>query len=160
MEKRLRKTLWIAALAACLHGCFQSQEAFLIVQTCVVNKEGATQLLGIMRQVAALENAQFINNGSNPANGLRDTGADKRLNEDASLAIDAHIEEGTGTGVSAGNLRLRPYQVAFGFTEGSQPARAHRLADRLVQELSRHWPVQKVPQGQGVLPMPSCGSER
>jgi hypothetical protein len=140
-----------------LHGCFQAQEAFLTVQTCVVDREGMQQLLHIMQQVAKLENGEFINNSANSASGLRATGADNRLNEDASLAIDAHIELGRGAGVTASNLGLRPYQVAFGFTEGSYPAETHRLADRLVRELSQHWHVEKVPQGQGVVPMDSCG---
>jgi hypothetical protein len=32
-----------------------------------------------------------------------------------------------------------------------------RMSDRLVKALSQRWHVEKVPQGQGALPMKTCG---
>jgi hypothetical protein len=84
-------------------------------------------------------------------------GADKLLKRDAALSIDVHIEGKGGMGVTAGNLGLRPYQVALGFTAGSDEAKAHRLSDQLVQALSQRWHVETIPQGKGAFPMKSCG---
>ncbi len=110
-----------------------------------------------MRTVAQFENLKFIDNSAQQGSDLKAMGADKLLKRDASLAIDLHIEGKGGMGVTAGNLGLPPYQVALGFTEGSDAAKAHRLSARLVRALSRRWHVETVPQGMGAVPMKSCG---
>ena len=110
-----------------------------------------------MRTVAQSENLQFIDNSAQQGSDLKAMGADKLLKHDASFAIDLHIEGKGGMGVTAGNLGLPPYQVALGFTEGSDAAKAHKLSDQLTRELSQRWHVESVPQGMGALPMKSCG---
>jgi len=85
-------------------------------------------------------------------------GADKALKRDVASAIDFHIEGANGLGVTAGNLGLPPYQVGMGFTEGTDPPRAHRLAHELIRALSPRWDVQKLAPGTRVLPMKTCGA--
>jgi hypothetical protein len=109
-----------------------------------------------MRSVADAENLKFVDGSAKTGNDLKIMGADKYLKRDPSLAINVGIEGDEGLGVTAGNLGLPPYQVALGFTAGSDAAKARRLSNRLVQALSQRWHVETVPQGKGVFPMKSC----
>jgi hypothetical protein len=147
----------IASLALILQGCSKMQESFLTVQTCLVDQAGVIQFKSMMRSVAKVEDLKYIDNSAHQGASLKTMEADKLLKRDAALAIDVHIEGPGGMGVTAGNLGLPPYQVALGFTEGSDAAKAHRLSDRLVQALSQRWRVETVPQGKGALPMKTCG---
>ena len=144
-------------MALCAAKCSRAQEEFLAVQMCLVDEAGVTQLKNIMRDVAKSENLQFIDNSAETGRALRNIGAEEAARHGAAFAIDVHIEGEHGLGVTAGNLGLPAYQVALGFTAGRNAAKAHKLADRLVQALSQRWRVQTVPKGQGTLPMSSCG---
>ena len=148
----------IAGVASCFAGCSGAQNAFEQVQMCIGDERGVAELESLMRSAAQSENLQFIDNSAQQAQDLKDVGADKALKRDVSRAIDLHIEGESGLGVTAGNLGLPPYQVGLGFTEGRDPAKAHRLANRLISSLSQHWTVQRVPSSQGILPMKGCGS--
>jgi len=154
----LRVFSLIVAVASCFAGCSGAQSAFEQVQVCVGDERGVTELRSVMRAVAQSENLRFIDNSAQQAQDLKDVGADKALKRDVSRAIDLHIEGESGLGVTAGNLGLPDYQVGLGFTEGRDPAKAHRLANRLISSLSQHWNVQRVPSSQGILPMKGCGS--
>jgi hypothetical protein len=147
----------LVAFAFILQGCTKMQESFMTAQACLVDQMGVLQFKSIMRSIAKLEDLNYIDNSAQHGSDLKQIGADKLLKRDAALAIDVHIEGEGGIGVTAGNLGLPPYQIALGFTEGSDAARAHRLSDRLVQALSQQWHVEILPQGRGVLPMKMCG---
>jgi hypothetical protein len=142
--------------AVLLIGCARGQVAFQTVQMCVGNQQGMAELKNVMMTVAHAEGLQFIDNSARAAVELKAVGADKALKRDVDSAIDFHIEGAGGTGVTAGNLGLLPYQVRLGFTEGGDPAKAHQLADTLVRALSQRWEVQTVPPGEGILPMKTC----
>jgi hypothetical protein len=141
----------------CLQGCSPTQESFLTIQTCVVNQQGVALLKSTMHAVAKAENLEFIDNSLQQGSELKMMGAEERLKRDAALAIDVHIDGAGGIGVTASNLGLPSYQVAVGFTNGSDAAKAHLLARRLVQALSKQWQVETIPQGSGVSPMKTCG---
>ena len=144
-------------LTISLQGCSPAQESFLSVQMCVTDSQGVAELKDVMRAVAQAEGLQFLDNSAQQAKTLKNLDADKALGRDVSLAIDVHIEGKNGLGVTAGNLGLPPYQVALGFTEGDDPAKAHRLSDRLVKVLSQRWHVETIPSDKGAMPMKSCG---
>jgi hypothetical protein len=151
---------WLASVIGItifVEGCSSAQEEFRSVQICLVDERGVAELKDLMRATAASEHLQFIDNSAQQGSDLKSMGADKLLKRDASLAIDFHIEGNGGMGVTAGNLSLPPYQVALGFTEGSDAAKAHQLSARLIQALSQRWQVETVPPGKGAMPMKSCG---
>lgn len=151
---------WLASaigITIFVEGCSPAQEAFRSVQICVVDERGVAELKDLMRATAASEHLQFIDNSAQQGSDLKAMGADKLLKRDVSLAIDFHIEGNSGMGVTAGNLGLPPYQVAMGFTEGSDPADVRRLSARLIQALSQRWQVETIPAGKGAMPMKSCG---
>jgi hypothetical protein len=154
----LRVFSLIAGVASCVAGCAGAQSAFEQVQMCVGNERGVAELKRVMRSVAQSENLQLIDNSAQQAQNLKEVGADRPLKRDVSRAIDLHIEGESGLGVTAGNLGLPPYQVGLGFTEGRDPAKAHRLANHLISRLSQRWDVQRVPSSEGIFPMKGCGS--
>ena len=146
-----------ASLALILQGCAEMQESFLTVQTCLFDDTGVLQFKDVMRSISKLEGLKYVDNSAQQGASLKTMGADKLLKHDAASAIDVHLEGDRGLGVTAGNLGLPPYQVALGFTEGADAAKAHRLSDRLVKALAQLWHVETVPQGKGALPMKTCG---
>jgi len=154
----LRVFSLIVGVASSFAGCSRAQTAFEQVQICAGDERGVAQLKSLMRAVAQSENLQFIDNSAQQAQDLKDTGADKALKRDVSHAIDLRIEGEGGLGVTAGNFGLPPYQVGLGFTEGRDPATAHRVANHLISSLSHRWNVQRVPSNQGILPMKGCGA--
>lgn len=154
----LRVFSLIVGVATCFAGCARARSAFEQVQMCVGDEQGIAELKSVMRAVAQSENLRFIDNSDQQAQDVKDVGADKALKRDVSRAIDLHIEGESGLGVTAGNLGLPAYQVGLGFSEGRDPGKAHRLANRLIYSLSQHWNVQRVPSSQGILPMKGCGS--
>ena len=155
----MNNALLVSTFAAIflLQGCARSQEAFLSIQTCVVDQNGLDELARVMRDIAHSERLQFIDNSAAMRESLKATAADRHAGIVIDHAVDLHIEGKGGMGVTASNLSLPSYQVALGFTEGSEPNKAHRLAEQLTQELKQRWNVQKVARGKGVFPMKSCG---
>ena len=153
----IKSLLAMASLALIFQGCSKTQEPFLMVQMCLVDQAGVLQFKSVMHSIAKLEDLKYIDNSAQQGANLKIMGADKLLKQDAALAIDVHLEGDRALGVSAGNLGLPPYQVALGFTEGSDAAKAHRLSDQLVKALSQLWQIETVPQGKGAFPMSSCG---
>ncbi|GAO40615.1 hypothetical protein SCH01S_49_00290 [Sphingomonas changbaiensis NBRC 104936] len=113
-----------------------------------------------MRQIAQSENLRFIDGSAKTADALKVMGADKYLKSDPARSINVGIVGDRGMGVTAGNLGLPPYQVALGFTEGSDAAKAHRLSSHLVAALSQYWNVEIVPKGRGASPMKACDGIR
>jgi hypothetical protein len=142
--------------AILLVACGRGQGAFETVQICVRNQQGVAHLKNVMMTVARTEGLQFIDNSAQQGAELKAVGADKLLKRGADTAIDFHIEGAGGMGVTAGNLGLLPYQVGLGFTEGGDPSKAHRLAEKLISELSQRWEVQRIPPGEGIMSMKTC----
>lgn len=101
------------AIGITVQGCSPAQESFLSVQTCVTDSQGVAELKDVMRAVAQAEGLQFLDNSAQQAKSLKSLGADKALGRDVSRAIDVHIEGRNGLGVTAGNLGLPAYQVAW-----------------------------------------------
>ena len=145
MQRSLRVLSPMIVAAISLIGCSRAQESFETIQMCVGNHRGVAELKNVMMTVAQSEGLQFIDNSAQQGTALKDIGADKALKRDAASVIDFYIEGANGMGVTAGNLGLPPYQVGLGFTEGDDPAKAHRLADQLVRALSQRWDVQRIP---------------
>jgi hypothetical protein len=63
-----------------------------------------------------------------------------------------------GVGLTVTNLGLPGYQVAVGFSEGSNSVDAHRLAQMVKSKLAEHWHVEDVPNPatSGAFPIANC----
>ena len=147
-------------MALCAFKCSRAQEEFLAVQVCLVDEGASTQFAEIMREVARSEGLRFVDGSAETRDYLKDVRDKGQVKLDHVPTINMGIEGEHGLGVTAGNLGLPSNQVALGFTAGRNAAKAHKLADQLVQALSQRWHVQTVPKGQGSFPMTSCGENR
>ena len=156
MPKYLRVVIGVSAMALCAARCSQAQEAFLTVQVCLVDEGGTVHFIQTMREFARSEGLRFVDNSAETRDYLQDVRDKGQVKLDHVPTINMGIEGEHGLGVTAGNLGLPANQVALGFTAGANAAKAHKLADHLVQALSQRWRVQTVPKGQGVFPMSTC----
>lgn len=81
------------------------------------------------------------------------------LRDDGSPAIYIQVGLSDGMGLGVGNLGLPGYQVAVGFTRGSDAERSRLLSDKVIERLQGTWQVQEVPAGQGAKPLPNCDGQ-
>jgi hypothetical protein len=156
MSRALLRVRAIAALAFVLCGCAQGTRPFLIVQVCVQNKDGIAQLIGELMSVAESRKMKFVDNSAVTRRDLANVGYASRERADGSPVINIDVERDDGMGVGALNVGLPGYQVALGFSEGSDKLEARRFADEVIKRLEQHWRVETVPPGSGAMPKPDC----
>lgn len=147
-------------MALCGAKCSPAQTEFLVVQVCLADQTEIVELAEAMREVARAEGLRFTDGSAETANYLKSVRDKGLVQLDHIPTINMGIEGDYGLGVTAGNLGLPSNQVALGFTAGRNSAKAHKLANHLVRLLSKRWRVQRVPEGQGSLPITSCDKRR
>lgn len=158
MPHFVRAVIGISALTLCAAKCSGPQEEFLAVQVCLSDEAESKQLVGILRETASLEGLRFVDASSTTESYLADVRGKGLIKLDHVPTVYVGIEGPHGLGATASNLGLPSNQIALGFTAGNDAAKAHRLADRLVQALQRRWRVETLAKGQGSFPMKSCPS--
>lgn len=144
---------WVLAVGsaiAALPGC-AGQHPFRMAQLCLRDEQGVAAFTGAMKEIAESENMEFVDGGAATQKDLRRLHAspDYRL-------VYLGIKGPDGMGLEAGNLGLSAYEVAIGFSTGSNPAAAHRFAERVIGTLGKRWKVYGVPAGRGALPLADC----
>jgi hypothetical protein len=107
-----------------------------------------------MQSIAQSEGMRYIDNSERTKAELEEIRKTAPTTPTSTLNIGASDADGVGFG--AGNLGLPSDQVVVGFSEGSNPLKAHRFADTVVSKLKKQWYVETVPAGRGALPMPNC----
>jgi hypothetical protein len=151
-NKRLR---WVAyaliPLLGMLSGCGEGKRPFLMVQTCLGDERNVVLFENMLRIIAQSKNMTYLDGSKKTQDGLA------RLKASPSYRlIYVGVDRNDGMGLYAGNLGLSAYEVAIGFSEGSNPSEAHQFANLVVRTLKERWRVDVVPQGQGALPMNGC----
>lgn len=139
-----------------LFGCTQGKRPFLIVQLCLSNGAGVTEFIREMKSIAVLEKMEFLNNSANTKRNLEVLGYSGSERTNGSPVINIGVLRSDGLGVGGGNLGLPGYQVALGFSVGSDDAEAREFANRVIKRLGQHWHIEMVPSGQGDKPMSDC----
>lgn len=155
MKMCLRVAVMIA-LTGALCGCPEGKRPFKIVQLCLGDQKNLTQFANILKSVAQSESMAFIDGSASTARDLKEIGV--KIDPSAPI-INLGVERKDGMGLIAGNLGLPNYQVALGFSEGSDSAEAHRFADTVVRKVSEQWHVLVVPAGRGALPLTTCNEQ-
>lgn len=145
-------SLFIMALL----GCSSGKRPFLIAQICLKDEEGISGFMSEMRFVAESRNMAFVDSTAETRRDLEVVDAGNGTGIDISRTIDFHITRADGMGIGVGNLGLPNYQLALGFSEGSDAIEARRFADEVVSRLRRRWRVEIVPPGRGALPISDC----
>lgn len=139
-----------------LHGCAPGKHSFLIVQTCLSDEHGFEALVREMKSIGAVENMNVVDHSEDVARLLEDVSYPGKKRTHGSRVIDVSIQRPDGVGVTASNLGLPGFEMAFGFSEGSDAEFAHAFADRVMTQLSTHWNFVVVPSGAGAKPKGGC----
>lgn len=139
-----------------LSGCSRGKGPSMMVEMCLGSPKGVSLFVDTMRQIAASQHMTFIDNSARTRGELETVGQGKLAHQNPST-INIAIEGGDGLGVTAGNMGLSPYQVALGFTNGSDVAQGQRFSNAVIQTLGKQWKISKVPAGKGALPSKNCG---
>jgi len=127
-----------------------------MVQLCLNDQQGLSTMVGELQSLAQSEKMTFIDNGGNTKRSLDTIGYAGTERKDGSPVINLDVGRRDGMGVGVGNLGLPDYQVAVGFSEGSDAAESRHFADRVIERLKRHWHLIVVPAGTGAKPLASC----
>lgn len=142
--------------SAVLGACTQGKRPFVQAQICLPGPQDRAAFIRLIRAVGEANHMSYIDRSS-------DTEAELRATDHVLSKLGQHdpvmnlglLGKG-GLNITAANLGLPQHEIVIGFSEGSDPARAHRLADEVLNELKQKWHVELVPQGQGARGMKVC----
>ena len=137
-------------------GCTPSKKAFLLVQLCVNDKSGATELVGELKDIAHSKNMEFFDSSADTARDLPKIGYAGQERSDGSPVINVGVLRKDGLFVGGGNLGLPGYQVQLGFTKGSDDADSRRFANEVISRLEKQWKVEVLPAGTAATPKTDC----
>jgi hypothetical protein len=143
----------LIALIFALFGCTQGKRGFLIVQLCLNDEKNLAQFTQTLWSIAKSEGMTFIDSSATTEQNLKTIGA---AIDPSAPVINVGVERKDGLGLTAGNMGLPNYQVALGFSAGSNPAEAHKFAETVIKTLESRWHVEVVPPGRGALPLTNC----
>lgn len=142
----------LISLLFMLHGCAPGKRPFLIVQLCLGDERNLADFSSMMRSIAQSEGMKFVDGSAETKKDLKIMSAPHQTGPVINMGFDRE----DGVGLMAGDLGSPDYQVAVGFSEGSNPTGAHAFADRVVGRLKTRWHVDNVPAGKGAFPMRTC----
>lgn len=146
-------------LAATLNACEsgKAKRPFLIAEVCLRTADDLSTFTRDMHSIAESERATFIDRSASTQKELDATGHSLEGARTRQV-VNMGVERGNEMLVMVSNLGLPGYQVALGFSEGSNPLLAHRFADAVVRKLEQRWHVETVgnPTEAGAQPMKNC----
>lgn len=137
-----------------LSGCSQGKRPFLMVQFCLADQADLVVLKQELKSIAQAEGMDFIDGSEAAKQGLEDTNAPESMRQD--LVILMSVEGRDGISLMLGNMGLPSYQVAMGFSEGSDPPKASAFADAVLKKLGQRWHLRTVPAGTGARALNTC----
>lgn len=152
----VRCVLCAVMTLALLCGCAPGKHSFLIAQTCLNDERGVEEFVREMRAIAISEHMEFLDASNEVALQLKNAGHPGQERTHGSRVLDISVQRSDGVGVTAVNHGLPGFEVALGFSEGSDAGIAHAFADRVVARLGSQWKLQTVPNGMGAKPRGDC----
>ncbi len=157
MYRILSPICTLVAVSLLLTGCVPGKRPFLMVQMCLSNEQGAEEFIDELKSIAGAQKLEFIDNSSNAERGLNETGYVGHERTNGSRVMDIRVVRRDGMGIGATNVGLPGYQIAMGFSEGSNSGEARDFAKRVLQRFKKRWLVELVPTGAGSRPSTGCG---
>lgn len=149
----MRELLAISLLSI-LGGC-SGQHPSRMIQLCLGDEQGVAAFKDAMRSVARAKDMEFVDGSASTEKDLSTLGQHPGYE-----LIYIGVSGKNGIGLEAGNLGLSAHEVAIGFSEGTDKARAQEFEDAVIQALDRRWQVHAVPPNQGALSLESCSARR
>ena len=132
-------------------GCTTGKRPFLMVQLCLQNQQGVHLFKDVMRDITNSEHMTFVDRSETTQGELTELKAAPPFQVVHLIGYRAD-----GTGWSAGNIGLSAYEVAMGFSQGSNPKEARNFANMTIARLEKEWHVYTVPEGQGAVSLEIC----
>ena len=157
IRRHIRITIFVAALIL-LSACSPAKQPFLTVHACLVDEKGISEFLAAMRAIAQDNRMNYIDGSAETQRVLQflhDSNSNVPVNKHQ---IDIELWRRDGIGLGAFNLGLPDYQVLISFDEGSDPAKGREFSNRVIQKLSKRWPLETVLEGKSAFPMKNCGN--
>ena len=143
----LRSLLCVLTPVICvgtLCGCGVEKRPFLVAQVCLENAEDLSAFTRQMQAIAQSESKTLVDHSADTHKELDMLGhpvEESRLRP----VINMEIERRDGSGVLVGNSGLPGYQVALGFSEGTNLLGAEKFAQMVVSKLEKQWRIEIVP---------------
>ena len=154
----MRRSAALLSLVLAISACGTGERPFRMVQFCLGDTGQIATMNAVLRNVAAANSLPFYDNSE---------ATEANLNSAAKIQPNLPVPHPTvnvGTvgpeamGFSAGNFAEAPSQIVVGFSKGGDIAKARKLSDDVVQELSRRWRIRAVPnvETSGAFPLRDC----
>lgn len=137
-----------------LLSCSGGEQAFLMTQACVADDAGVALFKRELQSIARDERMRYVDRSRESERELKTLGALKH--PDGKLISVSVNGKPDAPSLGAGNLGLNTYEIAVGFTRGSDQKAAREFSNRVLARLKRHWTLKAVPRGSGALPNPHC----
>jgi hypothetical protein len=150
---RISTTLILMGL---LCACSSGKPPALMVQLCLQDDQGVSDLQNLMQSVAASEHMNFVDVSADTQEKLKTINAKYAKLATPSSVINMYIESDSRLVVTADNIDLPTYQVSVDFTGGLSPVDKQRFIDVLIPRLKAQWQVDTVPAGVRPFAMKSC----
>jgi hypothetical protein len=122
-----------------------------MVQLCLRDQQNVFLFKNVVRSIAQSEHMKFIDGSTMTQKDLNTLKVGPKF-----PLVYIGVDGADGVGMEGGNLGLSAYEVALGFSEGSNSVAAHRFADTVVGELKKRWPVFVVPRDRGATHSKNC----
>jgi len=150
---RSRIAIAILIFACGTASAWAGEGPFRIVQLCLRNANDVALFERVMRAISESKHMEYEDRSAASQRELIALGMSPSY-----TLINISADRADGVGWGAGNLGLHAYQVAIGFSRGSNPTAAHQFADLVVKRLKQKWLVHVVPPGRGAVQLKNCGT--
>ena len=141
-----------------LSACSPAKQPFLTVHACLVDEKGISEFLAAMRAIAQDNGMEYFDRSAETQRELQfmhESNVNVPVNR---RAINISLWSRDRIDISAFNLGLPDYQVLISFDEGSDPAKGREFSNRVIQKLSKRWPLETVLEGKSAFPLKNCGN--
>lgn len=125
-----------------------------MVQLCLRDESEVEQLVDLLESTASGNGMTFVDRSSASQLELR------RLKKDPGYrVISISASRPDGLGLAAGNLGLGAYEMAIGFTQGSNAQTSAAFVDKVMASLKSKWDVRLVASGKGAMKSTACRAQ-
>jgi hypothetical protein len=145
-----RALILLPLILLALSGCV-GERPFMMVQLCLKDDQNVDLFKKSIRSIAQSKHMKFTDGSIENQKSLE---AMKSSPNYPLIDIGAEAEDGTAMG--AGNLGMSKYEVAIGFSAGSDAARSRKFAAEVIKSLQLKWKIYPVPPNRGAFPLAAC----
>lgn len=146
----------LCSAAILIASCTKHKPPYLMATFCVDDAGDLLEIKRVLSRIAQDKQMAVGDLSAETESGFRDIEkSGQNLNLDFPV-INFRIWRTDGLGVTVGNLRQVPTQIALGFSRGSDESEAVQFMNVVIRELGKTWAVTRTPRGQGVTPLAEC----